>query len=82
MQYRLEIKKEALQQLRLLPIENRRNIGWRLNAVQNNLTGNVKKLAARTQEYRLRVGDFRILFKLEKDLICVYAIKDRKDAYE
>ncbi len=82
MQYRLEIKDEAIQQLRSLSIENRRNIGWRLNVLQNDLNGDVKKLTSRTQEYRLRVGQFRILFKLEKDLICVYSVKDRKDAYE
>jgi len=42
----------------------------------------VKKLAARTHEYRLRVGDFRILFILEQDLISVYSVKNRKNAYE
>jgi mRNA-degrading endonuclease RelE of RelBE toxin-antitoxin system len=30
MRYRLEIKDEARQQLRALPKEHRRNIGWRL----------------------------------------------------
>ena len=32
--------------------------------------------------YRLRVGSFRVLFMLEGDLIVVYSIKDRKQAYE
>jgi len=44
--------------------------------------GDVKKLAARTHEYRLRVGSFRVLFMLEGDLISVYAVKDRKEAYD
>ena len=65
MQYRLEIKDEARQQLRALAKEHRRNIGWRLDALQNDLAGDVKKLTARTQEYRLRVGTFRVLFRLE-----------------
>ncbi|HUS36849.1 MAG TPA: type II toxin-antitoxin system RelE/ParE family toxin [Verrucomicrobiae bacterium] len=82
MKYRLEIKEEALQQLRALPKEHRRNIGWRLDALQNDLTGDVKKLAIRTHEYRLRVGSFRVLFTLEADLISVYSVKDRKNAYE
>ena len=81
MQYRLEIKDEARQQLRALAKEHRRNIGWRLDALQNDLAGDVKKLTARTQEYRLRVGTFRVLFRLEGDVINVYAVKDRKDAY-
>lgn len=82
MRYRLEIKEEARQQLRALPKEQRRNIGWRLDVMQTDLTGDVKKLAARNHEYRLRVGSFRVLFMLESDLISVYAVKDRKEAYE
>ena len=82
MQYRVEIKKEARAQLRILAKEHRRNIGRRLDALQGNLSGNVKKLSARTHEYRLRVGRFRVLFTLEKDLISVYAVKHRKEAYE
>jgi len=79
--YRLEIKGEARQQLRALSKGQRRNIGKRLDALQNDLTGDVKKLAAKTHEYRLRVGSLRVLFVLERDLISVYAVKDRKRAY-
>ncbi len=82
MRYRLEIKDEAREQLRALPKEHRRSIGYRIDQMQNDLAGNVRKLAARTQEYRLRVGSFRVLFMLESDLIVVYAIENRKNAYE
>ncbi len=82
MRYRIEIKEEARKQLRELPKEYRRNIGLRLDALQTDLAGDVKKLAARTQEYRLRVGSFRVLFTLEGDHIVVYAVKNRKEAYE
>ena len=81
MRYRLEIKEEARKQLRALAKEKRRNLGHRLDALQNNLLGDVKKLTAKTHEYRLRVGSLRVLFTLEKDLISVYAVKDRKEAY-
>ena len=82
MRYRLEIKHEALAQLRALSKEDRRNIGWRMDALQNDLSGNVKKLTARTQEYRLRVGSYRVLFMLDADLIVVDAVKNRKEAYD
>lgn len=82
MRYRLEIKDEALEQLRALPKEYRRKIGWQLDALQSDLAGDVKKLTGRTQEYRLRVGTFRVLFMLEGDLLSVYAVRDRRDAYE
>jgi mRNA interferase RelE/StbE len=82
MRYRLEIKEEARQQLRALPKEQRRNIGRRLDALQRDFSGDVKKLTAKTHEYRLRMGSLRALFTLEGDLISMYAVKDRKKAYE
>ena len=82
MRYRLEIKEEARRQLRGLAKEQRRNIGRRLDALQSNLSGDVKKLTTKTHEYRLRVGNLRVLFTLEKDLISVYAMWDHKQAYE
>jgi len=81
MRYRLEIKQEARKQLKALPKEKRRNLGRRLDALQVDLSGDVKKLTAKTHEYRLRVGSLRVLFTLENDLINVYAVKDRKKAY-
>ena len=82
MKYRLEINEGALRQLRALPKDYRRNIGWRIETLRNDLAGDVKRLKARTHKYRLRVGPFRVLFTLEEDLIVVYAVKDRRDAYE
>ena len=82
MRYRLEIKEEARQQLRALGKEQRRNVGRRLDTLQSDLFGDVKKLTAKTHEYRSRVGSLRVLFTLEKDLISVYAVRDRKQVYE
>ena len=60
----------------------RRNIGFRLESMCDDLHGDVKKLKAHTNHYRLRVAEHRVLFKLEGDAIGVYAVRDRKDAYE
>jgi len=79
--YRLEIGDEALAQLQVLPKEQRRRIGRRLDTLQHGLQGDVKKLAGQTGKYRLRVGNYRVLFTLENDLIFVHKVKDRKDAY-
>ena len=80
--YTLAISDEALKQLRDLPKEQRRRVGDRLTKLQDNLAGDVKKLAAKEQKYRLRAGDYRVLFRLEGRQISVYAVKDRKEAYE
>ncbi len=82
MRYRLFLSVEAREQLRALPVEYRRNIGQRLDTLQNDLTGDVKKLAGREAKYRLRVGPFLVLFTFEQDVIFVYAVKDRKEAYD
>jgi len=81
MRYRLEIGEEALEQLRALPSEMRRRIGQRLDSLQADLQVYVRKLAGQAGKYRLRVGDYRILFTLENDRIFVHQVKDRKDAY-
>ena len=82
MRYRIDFSEEAIVQLRGLGKDWRRNIGFRLDQLQDDLAGDVKKLTGGNNEYRLRVGNYRILFTLEKDLLFVYAVRDRKDAYE
>jgi mRNA-degrading endonuclease RelE of RelBE toxin-antitoxin system len=54
MRYSLVISEEAREQLRALPKPMRRNIGRRLDTLQNGLSGDVKRLTAREQKYRLR----------------------------
>ena len=81
MRYRLFISDKARGQLRALPKEWRGNIGRRMELMRDDLQGDVKKLESRSNRHRLRVGSFRVLFTLENDLISVYAVKDRKEAY-
>jgi mRNA interferase RelE/StbE len=81
MHYRLDFSEEAREELRALPREHRRRIGQKLDAIQTDLQGDVKKLEGQKIKYRLRVGTYRLLFTLEKDLIFIHGVKDRKDAY-
>ena len=82
MKYRIFITDEARSQLRSLPKEQRRNIGFRLDLLLDDLAGDVKKLSGKEAKYRLRVGSYRILFALDRDMLIVYSVKDRKEAYE
>jgi len=50
--------------------------------MQTDLAGEVKKLTDFTPEYRLRVGDYRILFEVDRDRIVIYRVLRRKDAYQ
>jgi mRNA interferase RelE/StbE len=80
--YELFLSEEARDQLRALSDEQRKNIGHRLQQLQEQFFGDIKKLEGQRSHYRLRVGSFRILFRLMENRIEVYAVKQRKDAYE
>jgi len=82
MPFELVISEEARDQLKALPKEVRRNIGRRMDALQKDFSGDVKKLTTREHKYRLRVGSFRVLFQLEGSTMFVYAVRRRKEAYE
>ena len=82
MHYQLSLSENARQQLRALDKTLRRNIGRRLETMRDDLQGDVRKLEAKNNRYRLRVGSHRILFTLVGDVIAVYRVKDRKEAYE
>ncbi len=60
--------------------EHRRVVS-KIEVLQNNLGGDVKQLTNFTPEYRLRVGNYRVLFEVEDDKVIVYRIVHRKNAY-
>lgn len=83
--YRIEIKSSAAKELLKLP----RKMIPRVVTVINELAENprpqgVKKLAGFERTYRIRVGDYRILYDIfEKKLIIeIIRIRHRKDVYK
>ena len=64
-----------------LPGIDRRRAMARIEGLQNNLAGDVKELANFTPEYRLRVGNYRVLFEIEGTTVVIYRVLHRKDAY-
>ena len=81
MKYEMEIKGVAIAELRALPDETRREIGYRLHLLQQDFSGDVRKLKGSKKEYRLRVGSHRVLFELAGRRIVVYTLGQRKDIY-
>ena len=49
-------------------------------ACQGN-TSNIKHLTNHDPKYRLRVGNYRVLFDIENDIMLVARILHRKEAY-
>lgn len=43
---------------------------------------NIKRVSNFDPAYRKRVGDYRILFDIEEDILTIYEIKHRKKAYD
>lgn len=82
MRYRIAVAEAAKAQLRALPKEIRRNIGHRINLLAEDLAGDVKKLHTKQALYRLRVGEYRVLFQIADGAVEIYAVKQRKNAYD
>jgi mRNA interferase RelE/StbE len=80
--YEIEFLPAALDQLRTLPKDARRLIGGKIDLLQDGMAGDVKKLKGFKRKYRLRAGDYRVLFELEGTTIVIYDVGNRKDIYE
>ena len=80
--YDIEIKPKAIKDGRKIPKNTLAQIVNKIEAMKNDLNGDVKRLTNFSPEYRLRVGEYRILFEVQKSLIEIYRIKHRKDAYK
>ncbi len=81
MRYKIFFKARAIKDLEKISKDDAKKIIARIKGMENDLQGDVKKLTNRTPEFRLRVGDWRVLFETEIDKIVIYRIKHRKDAY-
>lgn len=81
MKYHVVLKPRAIKDLKDLPKEEASKIIDRLALLEDNLKGDVKRLTHVTPEYRMRSGNYRVLFELEEDRIIVYRIEHRKDIY-
>ena len=81
MRYAVILTDEVKARLHALPLAVPREIGHKLFLLEEDLAGNVKKLKGSSNEYRLRVGDYRALFALESRTVTIYAVGARKDIY-
>jgi mRNA interferase RelE/StbE len=80
--YKVEFKPRAFKDLKSLPVTERDRIVAKAEALQNDLGGDVKHLTNFTPEYRLRVGNYRVLFEVEGAKVVIYRVRHRKDAYK
>ena len=81
MKYIAELKPKAIKDLKAIPLVDRKRIIIRIEAMENDLAGDVKKLTNHTPEYRMRSGNWRVLFEVEGQKIIVYRVLHRREVY-
>ena len=54
----------------------------KIEAMKAGLAGDVLKLKGTENSYRLRVGDYRVLFDMEGNKLLIQRVRLRKEAYD
>jgi mRNA interferase RelE/StbE len=80
---KIQIRKSAIKNLKKIDKEARNRLHDKIQSLCDfpNLP-NIKKLSNFEPAYRLRVGDYRILFDVNEDTIDIGRILHRKDSYK
>jgi len=81
--WRIILKKSARKELEALPDEIMQRIYDQLALLEENPFPRQSKMLRGGQGYRLRVGDYRVLYDLDQDhyIANVYAVRHRREAY-
>ena len=81
MVYEIEIKPRAMKDLESLSSDERQRISAKIDELRNDLRGDVKRLRNFMPRFRLRVGDYRVLFEVEANRVVIYRVRHRRDLY-
>jgi Cytotoxic translational repressor of toxin-antitoxin stability system len=76
---RIEYKKKAIKYINSADRAAKKRLK---DAIEKIPFGDIKKLTGFENEYRLRVGDLRVLFTVENNIITVNEIKPRGQVYK
>lgn len=84
MTYRVEVAPAAVRQLRKLTPDARRRVQAAIELLADQPRPNAaKKLVGGDGEWRVRTGDYRIIYEIRDDvlLVLVLAVGHRRDIY-
>ena len=84
MLYRVELAKRVQRDLRKLPVGLQERLVSRIEMLGDNpRPRGVRKLAGEKNAYRIRVGDYRILYEIRDDVLVVIIVRigHRSDVY-
>jgi len=79
----INIRKSAMKDLKKIDYKNKKKIHLKILELEQfpNIS-NVKKLTNFEPAYRLRIGDYRILFDVSENTIEIGRVLHRKDSYK
>jgi len=84
MVYRVRIKPAAEKALSRLPTPYRRRMAAAIDSLAHDPRGpGARKLSARSDYWRLRVGDYRIVYEIADEVLLVYVVRvaHRREVY-
>jgi mRNA interferase RelE/StbE len=84
MAYRVELKPSAQVALAKMPQPHRRRIAKRIDRLaENPRPRGVEKLAGVESLYRIRIGDYRVVYQIHDDVLLVLVVRigGRGDVY-
>ena len=81
--YRVEIKKSAVKEIEHLPRRDRQIILDKIGALVGNPRGHDCEKLSGQEKYRVRCGDYRILYTIEDNIliVCVVKVGHRRNVY-
>jgi len=80
--FEIEYGLSAIEDLDSLPERPRNQILRKVERLRSGLHGDIKRLHEADYTYRLRMGDYRVLFDLEGDVIIIRRVGHRKNIYD
>ena len=81
--YKVEIKKSAIKELHAIPGKYLKKIVSSIRSLSDDpRPKGCVKISGR-ERYRIRIGNYRILYSIEDEILVVYVVKigHRKDVY-
>ena len=81
--YNLQIKRSAAKEIKALPAKDRKRVVTKIQGLASNPRPLESEKLSGEEKYRLRQGDYRILYEIVDDDLIVTVVKvgDRRDVY-
>ena len=84
MQYKIEVKRSVVKTLEKIPRQDQIKISQAIHLLSDNPRPPQCTKLVNSEYYRLRCGHYRIIYKIEDDVLIIIILKvgHRKDIYK